>query len=111
MARKKYVWKFKNTVKHTARVWLNPLPYVRGGTPGGAVITNLDAKKGDRWAEVTLQIRDCSKICGFDLSVGTPADQKRSIKKLDKMIGELTTFRDAIASIKYEKKISTADYL
>lgn len=66
--------------------------------------TYLNAKKGDRWGTIELIIADCTRKIELDLSCDDPDGQKKTIRKLDKLIGIITELRDAVNTIKLERR-------
>lgn len=107
--RKEKVWRISNTVKFAIRRWLNPMPYLRGGTAGGLVVARVVAKKHMRWGNCFLMIRDCNNEISLDVDVDTPDERVRTIKKLDKLIVSLVEFQDAVRAVEHIATVETAD--
>ncbi len=51
--------------------------------------------------EAQLKIGDCSRIVSLDVYINDEKDRKKSLKKIDLIISELTKFKSAIEGIKY----------
>ena len=78
----------KKNKKQSGRIWLNGDQAMQGH-----LIWYVDTQY-DIDAHVT--VADCSRTVSLDFDCGKPAENRKKLKKLDRIIAELTKFRAAL---------------